>query len=123
MTIAEPEPYALTSEKVMTNVYTVSTPVYDSVRAAAFEGIPSSASQPPHHLYIYGQLCWEFGADPRSSDFGILPPHRRANATSARPTRPARPSRSTEPAHALVEGRRRAGAHALPWWEGSLQLT
>lgn len=101
----------------MTNVNTMSTPVYDSIRAAAIEGIPSSASPLPHHLYIYGQLCREFGADPRSSDFGSLPPHRRAHASATRQFRP------TEPAHALVEGRRRAGAHALPWWEGSLQLT
>ena len=109
----------MTSEKVMTNVNTVSTPVYDSVRTSAFDGIPSSASRPPHHFYIYGQLCWEFGADPRSSDFGIPPPHRRATAFSSRPARPAWP---TELAHALAEGHRRAGAHSLPWWEESLRL-
>ena len=110
----------MTSERVMTIEYTVSTPVYDSVRAVALEGIPSSVGRPPHHFEIYGQLCSEFGADPRSSDFGILPPHRRANALSTRPTRPARP---TDPAPAPVEGRRRAGAHAVPWWHESLQPT
>jgi hypothetical protein len=101
-------------------VNTVSTPVYDSVRAAALEGIPSPAGRPPHHLDIYGQLCREFGDDPRSSDFGSLPPHHRANAYS---THPSRSSRPTAPPPFPVEGRRRAGAHALPWWHGSLQLT
>ena len=92
----------LTSEKVTTNVNTVSTPVsppvYDGDRTAALEVIPSSAGRPPRHLDIYGQLCWEFGADPRSSDFGTLPPHHRANAFPTRPTRSSRPTRtSTRP--------------------------
>src|SRR5512132_150618 len=40
----------LTSEKVTTNVNTVSTPVYDGDRTAALEVIPSSARRPPRHL-------------------------------------------------------------------------
>ncbi len=115
-TIAGPGPSLITPERVITNVNTASTPVYDSVRAAAVEDIPSSVGRPPHHHDIYGQLCREFGNDPRSSDFGSLPPHHRANASS---TRPRRSSRPIEPAPTTVEGRRRAGAHALPWWHGA----
>ena len=126
----------LTSEKVTTNVNTVSTPVsppvYDSERTAALEVIPSSP-RPPQHLDIYAQLCREFGADPRSSNFGTLPPHHRANAfptratRSFRPTEPAPapvPERRRSPAHALapVQERRPSPAHALPWWRCSPQL-
>ena len=118
ITIAEPEPYAMTSEKVMTNVNTVSTPVYDSDRTAALEVIPSSAGHPPRHLDIYGQLCWEFGADPRSSDFGSLPPHHRANAFP-HPSDPIVSANrtSTRPgpgASALARARPRPGPGARP---------
>jgi hypothetical protein len=47
---------------------TMSTPVYDSVRVAAAEGIPATTGYPPHHPDIYGQLCAEFGLDPRGGD-------------------------------------------------------
>jgi hypothetical protein len=111
----------------------VSTPVYDSDRTAVLEVISSSTRRPPRHLDIYGQLCWEFGADPRSSDFGSLPPHHRANAFPTRPTRSSRPTepapapvqeRRRSPAHALapVQERRPSPAHTLPWWHGSPQL-
>jgi hypothetical protein len=60
------------------------TPVYDSVRAAAVEGIPFATGYPPRHPDIYRQLCTEIGHDPRCSAYTdiagdsavLLPGHR-----------------------------------------------
>ena len=46
----------------------MSTPVYESVRVAALEGIPAATGYPPHHPDIYRQLCSEFGHDPRTGE-------------------------------------------------------
>ena len=52
-----------------------STPVYDSVRTAAVEGIPFATSYPPHHPDIYRQLCAEIGHDPCKSAYGAHAGH------------------------------------------------
>ena len=46
----------------------MSTPVYESVRVAALDGIPAATGYPPHHPDIYRQLCSEFGHDPRTGE-------------------------------------------------------
>jgi hypothetical protein len=95
---------------------TMSTPVYDSVRVAAAEGIPATTGYPPHHPDIYGQLCSEFGLDPRGGDD--------VDHTWALHSRPQRPKWAIPPAPVAPSrpGHRRAGAHALPWWQGQLSL-
>jgi len=93
----------------------MSTPVYESVRVAALEGIPAATGYPPHHPDIYRQLCSEFGHDPRTGE-RLAPRQWQALKfpTSGTPGPP-------HPAHQSSVGpggRRRAGAHALPWWQG-----
>ena len=93
----------------------MSTPVYESVRVAALEGIPAATGYPPHHPDIYRQLCSEFGHDPRTGE--RLAPRqwqtlRLPTSGTPGPPHPAHQS-SVRPG-----GRRRSGAHALPWRQG-----
>ena len=95
----------------------MSTPVYESVRVAAIEGIPTATGYPPNHPEIYGQLCSEFGHDPRTSEqFAFRWSANVLTLGTARPSQPAHEA-SVRPG-----GRRRAGAHALPWWHGRSSL-
>jgi hypothetical protein len=87
------------------------TPVYDSVRAAAVEGIPFATGYPPRHPDIYRQLCTEIGHDPRCSAYTDTAGDSRAPAWTPGAARDQR------------RGHQRAGAHALPWWQSQLSFT
>jgi hypothetical protein len=87
------------------------TPVYDSVRAAAVEGIPFATGYPPRHPDIYRQLCTEIGHDPRCSAYTDIAGDTRAPAWTPGAARDQR------------RGHQRAGAHALPWWQSQLSFT
>jgi hypothetical protein len=87
------------------------TPVYDSVRAAAVEGIPFATGYPPRHPDIYRQLCTEIGHDPRCSAYTDSAGDTRAPAWTPGTERDQR------------RGHQRAGAHALPWWQSQLSFT
>jgi hypothetical protein len=88
----------------------MSTPVYESVRVAAAEGIPAVTGYPPNHPDIYGQLCSEFGHDPRTGEH--LASRRGSHLHTSGTDRPRQPAHE---ASVRSGGRRRAGAHALPW--------
>ena len=90
----------------------MSTPVYESVRVAALEGIPAATGYPPHHPDIYRQLCSEFGHDPRTGErlaSRQWPALKFPTSGTHWPPHPAHEA-SVRPG-----GRRRSGAHALPW--------
>jgi len=88
-----------------------STPVYDSVRTAAVEGIPFATSYPPRHPDIYRQLCTEIGHNPCNSAYP-------ANAGDTRA-----PASATAGAQDHLRGRGQAGAHAFSWWQSQLSFT
>ena len=90
----------------------MSTPVYESVRVAALEGIPAATGYPPHHPDIYGQLCSEFGHDPRT---GERLASRQWQALKFPTSGTPGPPHPTHQSSVGPGGRRRAGAHALPW--------
>ena len=90
----------------------MSTPVYESVRVAALEGIPAATGYPPHHPDIYRQLCSEFGHDPRT---GERLTSRQWPALKFPTSGIHGPPHPTYEASVGPGGRRRAGAHALPW--------
>jgi hypothetical protein len=87
------------------------TPVYDSVRAAAVDGIPFATGYPPRHPDIYRQLCTEIGHDPRCSAYTDIAGDTRAPAWTPGAARDQRPLHQ------------RAGAHALPGWQSQLSFT
>ena len=91
----------------------MSTPVYESVRVAALEGIPAAAGYPPNHPDIYGQLCSEFGHDPRTGERLASGPALKFHTSGTNG-----PSHAAHEASVRPGGRRRAGDHALPWWQG-----
>ena len=90
----------------------MSTPVYESVRVAALDGIPAATGYPPHHPDIYRQLCSEFGHDPRT---GERLASRQWQALKFPTSGTHGPSHPTHQASVRPGGRRRAGAPALPW--------
>ena len=93
----------------------MSTPVYESVRVAALEGIPAATGYPPHHPDIYRQLCSEFGHDPRTGE-RLAPRQWQAWQALTFPTSGTHgPPHPAHQASVGPGGRRRAGAHALPW--------
>jgi hypothetical protein len=87
------------------------TPVYDSVRAAAVDGIPFATGYPPRHPDIYRQLCTEIGHDPRCSAYTDIAGDTRAPASAPGAARDQR------------RGHQRDGTHALPWWQSQLSST
>ena len=93
----------------------MSTPVYESVRVAALDGIPAATGYPPHHPDIYRQLCSEFGHDPRTGERLASQQWQALRLPTSGTPGPRHPAH-----HASVGpgGRRRAGAHALPWRQG-----
>ena len=91
----------------------MSTPVYESVRVAALEGIPTATGYPPHHPDIYGQLCSEFGHDPRTGERLASRQALKFHTSGTDGSRHAAHEASVRPG-----GRRRPGAHALPWSQG-----
>ena len=93
----------------------MSTPVYESVRVAALEGIPAATGYPPHHPDIYRQLCSEFGHDPRT---GERLASRQWQALKFPTSGTPGPRHPAHQASVGPGGRRRAGAHALPWRQG-----
>jgi hypothetical protein len=87
------------------------TPVYDSVQAAAVEGIPYATGYPPRHPDIYRQLCTEIGHDPRCSAYTDIAGDTRTPAWTPGAARDQR------------RGPQRAGAHTQPGWQSQLSFT
>jgi hypothetical protein len=83
------------------------------IRSSPSSGsIPAATGYPPHHPDIYRQLCSEFGHDPRT---GERLASRQWQALKFPTSGTHGPSHPPHQASVRPGGRRRAGAHALPW--------